>query len=244
MNLKTLTFVLITINAMATTVNFKNIEGSTGSFIDGVLNVPITTNVAEVMGLKITVRSGDVNHELNAVADGFGINDLLDTNINERIRFNEEEKLILSFDKDIIITQFDFQFFDYGEHFYIEHSTGVLDITWDDLSHKNSDYIHTNLVVSAHSDIGFFVTGNDNIGLQSLDIDVLGNVNLPLLTLTHSNNILYLSAQVTNPSETLYFLNSSHLLESNTWETINSFSTSTNWVFPSTNEMHFFRVTP
>ena len=36
MKLKTLTFVLITINAMATTVNFKNIKGSTGSFIDGV----------------------------------------------------------------------------------------------------------------------------------------------------------------------------------------------------------------
>ena len=74
MKLETLTLALITINAMATTVNFKNIEGSTGSFIDGVLNVPITTNVAEVMGLKITVRSDDVNHELNAVADGFGIN--------------------------------------------------------------------------------------------------------------------------------------------------------------------------
>ena len=61
-------------------------------------------------GTEMTVRSDDVNHELNAVADGFGINDLLDTNINERIRFNEEEKLILSFDKDIIITQFDFSF--------------------------------------------------------------------------------------------------------------------------------------
>ena len=236
--------VLMTTHTMATTIDFKKSEGSTGLLIDGVKNSPITTNVAEVLGLKITVRSDDVNHELNAVTDGFGINDLLDTNMNERVRFNEGEKLVLSFDKDIVITQFDFQFFDDGEHFFVEHSTGVLDITWDDLSHKSSDYIYTNLVVSANSDIGFYVTGSDNIGLQSLNVDVLDSNQLPFLTLTHSNHLLHLSAEVENPSGKLFLLNSALALDTNAWEPINTFSTSTNWVFTSTNEIHFFHTAP
>mgnify|MGYP001166564612 FL=1 len=240
MNKWILLFVFFFTYSMAATVQLKKVDGSTGSLIDGVKNIPLTTNVAEVVGLKITVRSDNENHELNAVADGFGINDLSDTNTNERIRFNGGEKMVLSFDKDIVITQFDFQFFDDGERFFIEHSNGVMEITWDALSHKSSDYINTNLVISANSDISLYVTGGDDIGLQSMDVDVLDNDNLPPLTLTPSNSTLFLSAEVENPSGREFSLNSSHALESNEWTRINTFSTSTNWVITPTASQQFF----
>jgi hypothetical protein len=220
------------------TLNFDHSEGSTGSLIEGVRNISLTTNVPEIVGLKITARSDNEDHQLNANADGIGIN--VDSISDEPARFENGEKMILSFDKNMLITRFDFRFFEDHERFFIEHGSETLEITWDMLSNKNSDYIDTNVVVTANTDIAFYTVSTNVIAAESLELQVLENDHLPPLTLTPSNSMLHLSAEVEAPSERRFSLDASNTLEMDSWNSISTFSVSTNWVITPTEDKQFF----
>lgn len=233
-----LVLIMIVSVSFGNTVNFDHSEGSTGSLIEGVRNISLTTNVPEVEGLNITARSDNEDHQLNANADGIGIN--VDSISDEPARFENGEKMILSFDKNVLITRFDFRFFEDHERFIIEHGSETLEITWDMLSNKNSDYIDTNVVVDANTDIAFFTVSTNVIAVESLELQVLENDNLPPLTLTPSNSMLHLSAEVEVPSDRQFSLDTSNTLKSDSWNSISTFSASTNWVIMPAEDKQFF----
>lgn len=233
-----LILIMIASVSLGNTLNFDHSEGSTGSLIEGVRNISFTTNVPEIVGLNITARSDNEDHQLNANADGIGINVNLIS--DEPARFENGEKMILSFDKNILITRFDFRFFEDHERFIIEHGSETLEITWDMLSNKNSDFIDTNVVVAANTDIAFFTVSTNVIAVESLELQVLENDNLPPLTLISSNSMLHLSAEVEAPSERQFSLEASNTLEIDSWNSLSIFSESTNWVINPTEDKQFF----
>ena len=59
-----LVLIMIASVSFGNTVNFDHSEGSTGSLIEGVRNISLTTNVPEVEGLNITARSDNEDHKL------------------------------------------------------------------------------------------------------------------------------------------------------------------------------------
>jgi hypothetical protein len=229
--------------ANAETVLFKTSTEyvTTGEVIEGGYNVDFTTNVQEIAGLQITVRSGETNQQINANSESFGINNV-ETIADEAARFEFDESLILSFNKTIEITQINFRFFEEGETFHISVD-GEPDflISYADLTSIGSDIIDTNLVVAANTEIRLFT--NEQIGLESMDITVLGGAGEPALSLISSNGTTYVRAGFDGMATTNYVIQSCTNLVSNGWITVSApFSADTNMAVDTIHESVFYRL--
>ena len=233
--------IFITVEIFAVTLNFKtdDLLDTTGEGIEGVHNVPFTTNVPEVIGLKITARSDNQNHQINADSSGMGINNEL-IGDDQPARFEVSEKMVLSFDKDIEIKTLDLRFFDTNDLFVVEAGASLLEITYDLLSHKTHDLIHTNIFISSHTDIQFQLTAGDNVALEALELIVINSS--ARLSIAASNQWVYVEADVVGYDE--YELEGANSLLSTNWHSIDTFTTSTNWVFLQDDLSYFYRLIP
>lgn len=218
---------------------------TTGDLIEGAYNAPLTTNVQEIADLVITAYSGATNHQLNADSGSLGINNKSTTS-DQAARFEAGEKLILSFNKDVEITQFDFRYFDAGESFVIASSNQAdFIIEYDALSDKGSDFIHTNLTIMAETEITLFAITSGNIGLEGLEMSVLGGSGNLVLSLAMSNSMSVVTADFDGTAAGTYVMQTSTNLASNVWNTVSApFSSDTNWVIEATNRAEFYRVVP
>lgn len=216
---------------------------STGEAIEGTYNSALETNVQEIAGLVIRARTDATNHQINADSGSLGINNISTTS-DKAARFETGEHLILSFSKDIEITQFNFRYFEAGESFVIASSNQAdFVIEYDALSDKGSDFINTNLTVYANTEITLYVITSGNIGLEGLDLSVLGSSGDLVLSMERSNSMMQVSAGFDGTATTSYVLQSSTNLTSNVWNTISgTFSSDTNWVLETTNSAVWYRA--
>jgi hypothetical protein len=216
---------------------------TTGEAIEGIENTALATNVQEIAGLQITARSGDPEHRLNANSQSFGINNLA-TNADEAARFEAGEKMILSFDKSVVITNLDFRAFDAGEAFTVAVAgQAPVVVDYDGLDNKTSDHIATNISVSAGTEIEWFTTGTGEIGLESIGLEVSGNGGGVTLSLQPSNSTVYVIADFDGAATTNYVLQSSTNLVSNAWDTVSgTISSDTNISVDASPPASFFRI--
>ena len=215
---------------------------TTGNLLDGVGHMGATTNVVEIPGLEITARSGGSNQLINANLGYFGINDLTTTN-EVADAFDAGEKMIISFNKDLRINQFDFNRFSVGESITVSIGDDVLEIHDLDLSDRGSDYLDTNIIVSAHTEIEFYTTGLSVVGLDGINVTLLESAQGFDLSMVYSNGMMHVAAIFDEPANTNYILQCCDDLTSNVWTTVSgSFAANTNWIFESTNNSGFFRV--
>ncbi|VGO12133.1 hypothetical protein PDESU_00684 [Pontiella desulfatans] len=225
-------------------VYFKGIDASTittGDLLEGVRNLGITTNVQEIMGLLISARSGETNQQLNANNSYFGINDTLTTN-DVADAFDVGERMIISFSKDIQVNRLDFNQFTAGESITVSVAGDVFEIHDLELTHRGSDYLDTNLVVAAGAEIEFYTTGSSVVGLDGIDLTVLGGSGELLLSLIPSNHMTHVTAHFDGAATTNYILQSCTNMVSNAWVNVSSFVGDTNWVFNATNDVEYYRA--
>lgn len=233
--------IFITVEIFAVTLNFKtdDLLDTIGEGIEGVHNVPFTTQVPEAIELMITARSDNRDHEINADSSGIGINNEL-IGDDQPARFEVSEKMVLSFDKDIEIKTLDLRFFDTNDLFVVEAGASLLEITYDLLSHKTHDLIHTNIFISSHTDIQFELTAGDNVALESLELFIIEPS--ASLSIAASNQWVYVGVDVVGHDE--YELKAADSLLSTNWHSIDAFSTSTNWIFQQEDSSYFYRLIP
>lgn len=217
---------------------------TTGKVLGGaaVSDTMFTTNVQEIAGLEISIRSDTPGSVLWANSRSFGVNAA--TNTDEVARFELGEKVILSFNKDVEITYFDFRNFESGESFHFAVSNQpVFTIHHDAQDSTRSDYISTNLFIAADTEVGLYVTTTGNVGFEGLDVTVKENVAPVSLSLISSNGVPYVLVNVTAATSDAYVLQSSTNLTTNVWTTISaSFAESTNWMVSATNDAAYIRA--
>ena len=238
-------FVVAAYGANAQTIVFKTdtLKPTTGEAIEGTYNLAVSTNVPEITGLLITARTDSPNHEINADSDSLGINDA-STSSDKPARFEANEILIISFNQAVEITQFDFRYFDSGETFHVAVD-GQPDflIEYESLSDKISDFINTNLVVAANTAMAFYATGTDQIGLEGIDLNVVGGTGELMLSFSTSNGTAHVSADFDGAATTNYVLQSCTNLASNDWTTVSApFAFDTDLQIESTNNAGFYRA--
>ncbi|MDF7825404.1 hypothetical protein P4B35_15365 [Pontiellaceae bacterium B12227] len=229
----------------AETVQFSTSTNyiSTGEAIEGTYDMALQTNVQEIAGLLITARTDATNHQINADSGSLGINNT-STNADQAARFEAGETLILSFSKDVEITQFDFRYFDAGESFVIASSNQAdFVIEYDALTDKGSDFIETNLTVTAGTEITLSVITSGNIGLEAMELSVVGGTGELFLSMEASNDWINIDVDFDGAAATNYVLQSCSNMVSNLWNTVSgTFNADTNWNFSTTNQCRFFRV--
>ncbi len=215
---------------------------TTGDLLDGADNTGITTNVVEIPGLEITARSGATNQDINVTSGSMGIT-IFDSG-DDTDALEEGEKLILSFSKEIRINRLDFNQFSTGESITVVVDGDAAEIHDLALTHRGSDYLDTNWVVSAYAEIEFFTTGNSTVGLDGIDITVLGASSEPTLSLVSSNGATSVSAAFDEANSTGYILQyRSDLADSNGWNTVSeTFTSNAIWIIETTNHAGFFRI--
>jgi hypothetical protein len=215
---------------------------TTGDLLDEADHIGRTTNVVEIAGLQITARSGGTTQDVNVTTGSMGIDS--DGSGDDSDALEAGEKLILSFNRDLRINQFDFNGVESGEvvNVFIEGMTGLV-LEYDDLSNKSRDVLDTNMVVTANTEIEFSVTGSSVIGLDGIDVTVLSGSGDPLLSFLNSNGVSRLSIDFDGPAITNYVLQSCTNLTSNVWSTVSApIAIDTNWVVETTNSIEFFRA--
>jgi hypothetical protein len=228
------------------TVHFDGVSGAqvtTGDLLDGADHLGLTTNVVEISGLNISAWSGGTNQIVKTLVDSMGIN--RDQENPEYIRLDNGEMLTLSFDKDIEITKLDFNHFDDGETITISFEEMFdIPLSWSNLSQKSSDYLLTNIVVSAGTKITYFIDNtNSVIGLDGIDLTVIGGAGDLILSLDSSNSMMFVNAEFDGAAITNYVIQSCTNLTSNVWNTVSSeFNVSTNMSFNATNDAQYFRA--
>jgi hypothetical protein len=215
---------------------------TTGDLIDEADHLGRTTNVVEIPGLEITIRSGASNQDVNALADSLGIDSDGSEDISDA--FEAGERLIASFNKKIEITQFDFNRFSSGEVFSITVAgePGIISIEYDDLTQKSSGYFDTNLMVEADTEMEFYTTGSSVVGLDRIDVTVQAGSVEPALSFFSSNGTSHIAITFDGQAETNYLLQSCTNLASNDWSSLSGFSSDTNWMVETTNAAGFFRA--
>ena len=215
---------------------------TTGDLLDGTDNMGITTNVVEIPGLEITARSGAANQDINVTSGSMGIT--IFNSGDDTDALEEGEKLILSFNKEIRINRLDFNQFSAGESITLSISGDVTEIHDLDLSNRNSDYLDTNWVVSAYAEIEFFTTGASTVGLDGIDITVLGASSEPTLSIISSNGSTSVSAAFDEANSADYTLQyRPDLADSNGWSTVSSpFTSNATWQVETTNSAGFYRA--
>jgi hypothetical protein len=215
---------------------------TTGDLLDEADHIGRTTNVVEISGLQITARSGGATQDVNVTAVSMGINS--DGSGDDSDALEAGEKLILSFNKDLRINRFDFNQVASGEvvNVFIEGMDGLV-LGHDELSNKSSDYLDTNIVVNANTEIEFYVTGSSIVGLDGIDVTVLSGSGDPSLSLIRSNGTSRVSIAFEGLATTNYVLQSCTNLTSNNWNTVSApVTVNTNWVVETTNSIEFFRA--
>lgn len=219
---------------------------TTGEVIDdvGVSSEFFTTNVQEIAGLEISIRTDNPDHVLWANSRSFGVNAA--TNTDEAARFESGEKVIMSFNKDIEITYFDLRNFESGESFHFAVSNQpVFTIHHDAQDSTSSDQTSTNLFIAATIPVALYATTTGNVGFEALEITVQEDVEPLSLFLVLSNGLAHVRAELNGPATTNYVLQSSPDLTSNAWTTISGpFTSPTSWVLQATNDAAFLRVAP
>ena len=215
---------------------------TTGDLLDGVDHTGITTNVVEIPGLEITARSGATNQNINVTSGSMGIT--IFNSGDDTDALEEGEKLILSFSKEIRINRLDFNQFATGESITVAIDGDVTEIHDLALSNRASDYLDTNWVVSAHAEIEFFTTGASTVGLDGIDITVLGASSVPTLSLVSSNGVASVLATFNGENSTGYILQyRPDLADSNEWNTVfSSFATNSSWQIETTHGCGFYRA--
>lgn len=226
-------------------VVLEGVSGSiltTGDLLDGVDHNGITTNVVEISGLEITARSGSTNQNINTTVDSLGIT-IFDSG-DDTDAFDVGERLIISFNKDIQINRLDFNQFDEGESITVVIGGDETEIPYSELTHKGSDYLDTNLVVAAYTEIEFYTTGESTVGLDGIDVSVLGSAQGLLLSLVSSNGTSSVFADFNGVAQTNYvFQYRVDLADSNGWTTVSApFSANTTWEIETTNSAGFYRA--
>ena len=236
---------LAVIGTYAKTIDFSNGGGdeATGDYLDETTDAGIITNVFEIPGLTITAHAGGADQKINTTATSLGIT-IFDSGDHTE-RFDPDESMTLSFNKKIEITKVDFIGYDSNSVFVVAISNQPnWNIGYDDLSNKASQFILTNIVVAAHTEMDFHV-GNINsvIGLQSMDINVLDDSGIPTLTLSTSNGMAHVFAVFDGVAVTNHVLQSSTNLTSNVWTTVSSpFAADTNWSIGTETNAVYFRT--
>lgn len=229
----------------AETVQFSTSTNyiSTGEAIEGTYNMALQTNVQEIAGLLITARTDATNHQINADSGSLGINNKSTTG-DEAARFEAGETLILSFSKEVEITQFDFRYFDAGESFVIASSNQAdFIIEYDALTDKGSDFITTNLTVTAETEIYLSAITSGNIGLEAMELSVVGGSGALFFSFEISNAWINIEADFDGASTTNYVLQSSTNLTSNVWNSVTgTFNADTNWSFNADKAVEYFRI--
>lgn len=213
---------------------------TTGDLLDGTRDSGITTNVVEIPGLEITARSGGSDQELNATADNFGIN--TDGSGDVTDAFEAGEQFLFSFNKTVQINQLDFNRFDEDESITLVVGGEITEIPYQELTNKGSDYLDTNLVVAANTEIEFYTTGSSTIGLDGIDLTVLSGA--PELSLVFGGASATVSATFDGAAPTNYVLQHSvDLADSNGWTTISGlFSSNSEWQVAATNSCGYYRA--
>jgi len=214
---------------------------TTGELIDEVRDLGVTTNVVEIAGLKISARSGASNQKINALAKSCGIDS--DGSGDDSSHLEAGEKLILSFDRDIQINRLDFNHVTAGESITVTIAgTNVWEIVDLEMSNRISDYMDTNMVVSANSEIEFYTTGTSMVGIDGIDVTVLGG-SAPGLSITETNGVRSVMATFEGAASGTYALQYSTDLTSNEWNTVSApFSTNASWLVDATNSSGFYRI--
>ena len=239
---------LLVSGAKAQRIVFEGIDETTvttGNLLKDVRDVGITTNVQEIGGLIISARSGGSEQKLNTTngdEGSFGVN--TDNMADETDAFEAGEKLIISFNRSIQLNRIDFNRLQSGETFTIA-GVGLdnVEIAYADLANKTYGYFDTNLTISAGSEVELYTTGDSVVGLDGIDVTVLGSRKELDLSIVHSSGTTHLVATVNETSSSNYALQCCDNLASNVWTTISgSFATSTNWMFESSNSCGFYRV--
>ncbi len=215
---------------------------TTGDSLDGARTEGITTNVIEIADLVISARSGETNQEVNVTTGSLGIN--TDDISDATDALNAGEKLILSFSKDVRINRLDFNQFTEGESVWVSFDGEVVEIPDLELSNRISDYLDTNIVISANAEIEFYTTGASTVGLDGIDLTVLESTAELILSIVSSNGTVMGFANFETPASTNYVLEyRNDLMASNGWSTVSSpFSESTNWIVEVTNSFGFYRA--
>ena len=230
---------------LAQTIILEGVDGSTtttGDLIDEADEIGLTTNVVEIPGLLISVRSGGANQDVNSLTTSLGIDS--DGSEDDSDMFEDGESMIVSFSKDIEITQFDFNNFSSGEVFNITIDGSGFGISWDDLTSQQSDYLNTNIIVSAGIEIGFSVgSTNSIIGLDGITLNVVGGSGDPVLEILSSNGLVHVFATFDGAATTNHVLQSSTNLTTNVWTTVSGpFASDTNWNMGAVDHDAFFRI--
>ncbi len=238
---------VIFVMASAVSAQMVFLEGksatlTTGDLLDGTDNTGITTNVVEIPGLEITARSGATNQDINVTSGSMGIT--IFNSGDDTDALEEGEKLILSFNKEIRINRLDFNQFSTGESITLSIGGDVTEIHDLDLSNRNSDYLDTNWVVSAYAEIEFFTTGTSTVGLDGIDITVLGASSEPTLSIISSNGSTSVSAAFDGANSTDFTLQyRPDLADSNGWSTVTApFASNATWQILTTNSAGFYRA--
>ena len=155
---------------------------------------------------------------------------------NKKIR----KKRLSEFDKDIEIKTLDLRFFDTNDLFVVESGVTSLEINYDLLSHKTHDLINTNIFISSNTDILFQLKAGDNVALESLELIVIeSSANLSIAA---SNQWVYVEADIVGHDQ--YELEGANSLLSTNWHSIDTFTTSTNWIFQRIDPTYFYRLIP
>ncbi len=215
---------------------------TTGNLLDGVDHTGISTQVVEIPGLEISARSGAPDQDINVTVSSLGIT--IFNSGDDTDAFDSGEKIIISFDKDIRINRLDFNQFTTGESITISVGAETLEIHDLALSNRGSDYLDTNWVVSAHTEIEFYTTGTSTVGLDGMDVTVLEPIHELTLSLASSNGTASVLAAFNMAASTNYVLQyKGGLMDSNGWSTVSApFSSNTIWSVETTNHSGFYRV--
>ncbi len=216
---------------------------TTGDLLDGADNLGITTHVVEIPELEITARSGATNQDINVTAGSMGIT--IFNSGDDTDALEAGEKLILSFNKEVQINQLDFNQFSADESITVVIDGDIIEIHDLELTNRSSDFLDTNLVVAAHAEIEFFTTGTSTVGLDGIDVTVLGTSSSePTLLLVSSNGTTTVSAAFEGPTTDSYILQyREDLTDSNGWSNISDpFASNTTWQIMMTNNAGYYRA--
>ncbi|MCF7817788.1 MAG: hypothetical protein K9M54_07885 [Kiritimatiellales bacterium] len=215
---------------------------TTGDLLDGAGYAGITTNVVEIPGLQITARSGAGDQNINVTVDSLGIT--IFNSGDDTDAFDPGEKLVVSFNKDIRINRLDFNQFTTNESIMVSIDGIGLEIHDLELSNRTSDYLDTNLFVTANTEIEFYTTGASVVGLDGIDVTVMESASELSLSLVTSNGTQSVSASFSGIASTNYVLQyRTGLTDSNGWNTVSApFSSNSVWNIETTNPAGFYRV--
>ncbi len=236
---------LAAMSAKAEMVVLEGVDASTpttGDLLDEVGEAGATTNVVEIAGLAVTARSGGAGQKINVTSTSLGVT--IYGAGDDTDAFDDGEGMVLSFDKAVRINRIDFNGFESNETFVVEiEGQPGLVIPWTHLGNKSQDYIDTDVLVPAYTEMLFHTQGGSVVGLDGIDLSVVGGTGRPGLSFGWTNGTGRVAVAFDGAPGTNYILQQCGTLASNTWIAISApFSTNGEWVVDATDATGFFRA--